>query len=48
MGEKFSIEEVCKHLEISEASGHRWQAQYGGMKSDDANGGKSSNVRTPG
>lgn len=36
IGEKFSIEEVCKHLEISEASWHRWQAQYGGMKSDDA------------
>ncbi|MEU6587253.1 IS3 family transposase [Nocardia sp. NPDC046763] len=36
IGEKFSIEDVCKHLEISEASWHRWQAQYGGMKSDDA------------
>ncbi len=36
LGEKFSIEEVCKHLEISEASWHRWQAQYGGMKSGDA------------
>lgn len=36
LGEKFSIEEVCKHLEISEASWHRWQAQYGGMKSEDA------------
>ncbi|NNH72478.1 transposase [Nocardia uniformis] len=36
IGEKFSIEEVCKHLEISEASWHRWQAQYGSMKSDDA------------
>lgn len=36
LGEKFSIEEVCKHLKISEASWHRWQSQYGGMKSDDA------------
>jgi len=36
IGEKFSIEEVCKHLEISEASWHRWQAQYGGMKADNA------------
>ncbi|MFE3229428.1 transposase [Nocardia sp. NPDC059228] len=36
LGEKFSIGEVCKHLEISEASWHRWQSQYGGMKSDDA------------
>ncbi|MFD4432284.1 transposase [Nocardia sp. NPDC058497] len=36
IGQGFSIDEVCKHLEISEASWHRWQAQYGGMKSDDA------------
>jgi putative transposase len=36
IGQGFSIEEVCKHLEISDASWHRWQAQYGGMKSDDA------------
>jgi putative transposase len=36
LGEQFSVEEVCKHLEISEASWHRWQSQYGGMKSDDA------------
>ncbi len=27
---------VCKHLEISEATCHRWRAQYGGMKADDA------------
>lgn len=33
---RFSIEEVCKHLEISEASWHRRQGQYGGMESDDA------------
>lgn len=26
---------MCKHLEISDASWHRWQAQYGGMKSDE-------------
>ena len=36
IGQGFSIEEVCKHLEISDASWHRWQARYGGMKSDDA------------
>lgn len=36
LGENFTIEDVCKHLEISEASWHRWQSQYGGMKSDDA------------
>lgn len=35
LGEKFSIEDVCKHLEVSEATWHRWQSQYGGMKSDD-------------
>jgi putative transposase len=28
--------EVCKRLEISEATYHRWRAQYGGMKADDA------------
>jgi len=27
------IPEVCKHLEISEATYHRWQAQYSGMRS---------------
>lgn len=30
------IEEVAKHLEISEQSFHRWRNQYGGMKADDA------------
>src|SRR5690606_188460 len=36
LGEQFSVEDVCKHLEISEATWHRWQNQYGGMKSEDA------------
>ena len=27
--------EVCKLLEVSEATYHRWRAQYGGMKADD-------------
>jgi putative transposase len=27
--------EVCKALEVSEATYHRWRAQYGGMKADD-------------
>jgi len=27
--------EVCKALEVSEATCHRWRAQYGGMKADD-------------
>jgi hypothetical protein len=25
---------VAKHLEISEATSHRWRAQYGGLKAD--------------
>lgn len=36
LGENFTIEDVCKHLEISDATWHRWQNQYGGMKSEDA------------
>jgi transposase-like protein len=27
---------VCRALEISESSFHRWRNQYGGMKADDA------------
>jgi putative transposase len=30
------IPEVCKALEISEQTFHRWRNQYGGMKADDA------------
>jgi putative transposase len=26
---------VCKKLEISEATYHRWKSQYGGMKADE-------------
>jgi putative transposase len=29
------IPEVCKALEVSEATYHRWRAQYGGLKADD-------------
>ncbi|WP_245551284.1 IS3 family transposase [Nocardia paucivorans] len=36
LGENFTIEDVCKHLEISDATWHRRQNQYGGMKSEDA------------
>lgn len=36
LGQNFSVEDVCKYLEIAEATWHRWQNQYGGMKSDDA------------
>lgn len=31
-----SIEEVVRHLEITESTWHRWKNQYGGMKADDA------------
>ena len=30
------IEEVCRALEITESTFHRWRNQYGGMKADDA------------
>ena len=36
LAQQFSVEDVCKHLEISDATWHRWQNQYGGMKSEDA------------
>jgi transposase-like protein len=36
LGEGQDIAEVAKHLEISEATFHRWRAQYGGMKAHDA------------
>ena len=31
-----TIEEVCRHLEITESTFHRWRNQYGGMKANDA------------
>ena len=31
-----TIEEVARHLEITESTWHRWRNQYGGMKADDA------------
>jgi putative transposase len=31
-----SIEEVARHLEITDATWYRWKKQYGGMKVDDA------------
>ena len=36
LGEGKSISEVCKALEVSEPTYHRWRNQYGGMKADDA------------
>ena len=35
LGEGKAIGEVCRHLEVSEATYHRWQRQFGGMKADD-------------
>lgn len=36
IGQGQGLAEVCKQLEISEPTWHRWVAQYGGMKADDA------------
>ncbi|HEY3925880.1 MAG TPA: transposase, partial [Acidothermaceae bacterium] len=30
------LETVCRHLEVAESTWHRWLAQYGGMKANDA------------
>jgi putative transposase len=35
LAEGQEIPEVAKQLEISEATYHRWRAQYGGLKADD-------------
>jgi transposase-like protein len=31
-----TVEEVSRHLEITESTWHWWKHQYGGMKADDA------------
>jgi putative transposase len=31
-----TLAEVCRHLEITESTWHRWRNQYGGMKANDA------------
>jgi transposase-like protein len=36
LGQDKSIEEVCRYLEITESTWHRWRNQYGGMKANDA------------
>src|SRR3954469_12939344 len=36
LAEGTEIPEVAKALEVSEQTFHRWRAQYGGMKADDA------------
>ena len=30
------LDEVCRHLETTPSTWHRWVAQYGGMKASDA------------
>ncbi len=35
LGEGIEVPEVAKALEVSEATYHRWRAQFGGMKADD-------------
>ena len=30
------LAEVCRRLEIAESTWHRWKAQYGGMRANDA------------
>src|ERR1700679_2725991 len=36
LGQGKSLEEVARHLEVTEATWYRWRNQYGGMKADDA------------
>jgi len=36
LGQGQVIEDVCRHLEITESTWHRGRNQYGGMKADDA------------
>jgi putative transposase len=30
------VAEVCRRLQVSQATYHRWRAQFGGTKADDA------------
>ena len=36
LGEGQDVATVAKRLEVSEQTLHRWRAQYGGLKADDA------------
>ncbi len=31
-----SVEEVCRHLEVTASRWHRWRNQFGGIKAQDA------------
>jgi transposase len=35
LSEGWELPEVIKHLEVAEATYHRWRNQFGGMKADD-------------
>ncbi len=35
LGGGAEIADVARHLEVSEATFHRWRNQYGGLKADD-------------
>ena len=35
LGEGMEVPAVARALEVSEATYHRWRAQFGGMKADD-------------
>jgi transposase-like protein len=36
LAEGDQVADVARHLEVTEATYHRWRNQYGGMKADDA------------
>jgi putative transposase len=36
LGSGQELDEVCRHLQIAESTWHRWLAQYGGMKANEA------------
>jgi putative transposase len=36
LAEGKTVEEACRHLEITESTYHRWRSQFGGMKATDA------------
>ena len=40
------LDDVCRHLEVAESTWHRWLAQYGGMKANDAKRLKELEVET--
>jgi transposase-like protein len=35
LAEGKDVDEVARHLEVSEATYHRWRNQFGGMRADD-------------